>query len=183
MKKVFEEARIANITLKNRIIRSATHEGMADKQGKPTEMMSSMYKALAEGEVGAIITGYAGIMQNGKAPFDSMLMIDRDELIEPYRKMVNEVHRYNTPIIMQIAHCGRQTSAKITGFPTVAPSPIRDKLYNEDVPLELSEDDIYDIVNNFVLGIERAKEAGFDGVQLQLAHGYLLFLLPVAAYQ
>lgn len=180
MKKVFEETQVADMTLKNRIIRSATHEGMADRQGKPTEMLISLYKALAEGEAGAIITGYAGVMPNGKAPFDSMLMIDKDELIDAYRNMVDEVHRYNTPIILQIAHCGRQTSAKITGFPTVAPSAIRDKLYSEDMPLELSEDEIYSIINHFILGIERAKKAGFDGVQLHLAHGYLLssFLSP-----
>ncbi len=180
MKNVFEEAKIGNIKLKNRIIRSATHEGMADENGKPTEMLIRKYEALAKGEVGAIITGYTGIQQNGKAPLRNMLMIDSDGHIDSYKKTVNEVHRYNTPIIMQIAHCGRQTRAKITGLPIVAPSPIRDKLYNEDVPLQLSESEIYDIINNFVLCIERAQKAGFDGVQLHLAHGYLLssFLSP-----
>lgn len=178
--KVFEETKIGNITLKNRIIRSATHEGLADENGTPTEMLIRKYEALAKGEVGAIITGYAGIQQNGKSPLRNMLMIDRNEHIDSYKKMVNEVHRYNIPIIMQIAHCGRQTTSKITGLPTVSPSPIRDRIYNEDVPLQLSESEIYNIIDNFVLCIERAQKAGFDGVQLHLAHGYLLssFLSP-----
>jgi 2,4-dienoyl-CoA reductase-like NADH-dependent reductase (Old Yellow Enzyme family) len=180
MKKVFEEASIGSIKLNNRIIRSATHESMADENGRPTEKLIRKYEAMAKGEVGAIITGYAGIQQNGKAPLKNMLMIDRDELIESYKEMVNAVHKYNTPIILQIAHCGRQTSSKITGLPTVAPSPIRDKLYNEDLPHQLSETEINEVINNFVLSIERAKKAGFDGVQLHLAHGYLLssFLSP-----
>ncbi len=180
MKNVFEEVKIGNITFKNRIIRSATHEGMADEDGKPTEMLIRKYEALAKGEVGAIITGYVGIQQNGKAPLCNMLMINSDEHIDAYKEMVKKVHRYNTPIIMQIAHCGRQTRSKITGFPTVAPSPIRDNLYREDLPLQLSESEIKDIINNFVLCIERAQKAEFDGVQLHLAHGYLLssFLSP-----
>lgn len=180
MKKVFEESYIGNIKFNNRIIRSATHESMADENGKPTEKLICKYEAMAKGEVGAIITGYAGIMQNGKAPLKNMLMIDSDDQIPAYQKMVNAVHKYNTPVILQIAHCGRQTLSRITGLPTVAPSPIRDNLYNEDMPHELSETEIYQIINNFIFSIERAKKAGFDGVQLHLAHGYLLssFLSP-----
>lgn len=180
MNNVFEEASIGNIKLNNRIIRSATHESMANENGKPTEQLIRKYEALANGEVGAIITGYAGIQQNGKAPLKNMLMIDSDEQIASYKEMVNAVHNYNTPIILQIAHCGRQTLSKITGLPTVAPSPIRDKLYNEDLPHQLSETEVNELINNFVLCIERAMKAGFDGVQLHLAHGYLLssFLSP-----
>jgi 2,4-dienoyl-CoA reductase-like NADH-dependent reductase (Old Yellow Enzyme family) len=174
MNNVFENAKIGRIVLKNRIIRSATHESMADETGKPTEQLIRKYEALAKGEVGAIITGYAGIQQNGKAPFKNMLMIDSDEHIDAYKNMVNKIHEYNTPIIMQIAHCGRQTRSKITGLPTVAPSAIKDKLYSEDMPIKLSETDITEIINNFVLAIERTQKAGFDGAQLHLAHGYLL---------
>ena len=66
MKSVFGDAEIAGVKLKNRIIRSATHEGMADKNGCPTEMLLKKYELLARGEVGAIITGYAAIQQDGK---------------------------------------------------------------------------------------------------------------------
>jgi 2,4-dienoyl-CoA reductase-like NADH-dependent reductase (Old Yellow Enzyme family) len=75
---------------------------------------------------------------------------------------------------MQIAHCGRQTRSKSTGLQTVAPSAIRDAFFNEDMPKELSENEIIQIIDNFVSAITRAKQAGFDGVQLHLAQGYLL---------
>jgi len=180
MKSVFGDAEIAGVRLKNRIIRSATHEGMADTNGSPTEMMIKKYELLAKGEVGAIITGYAGIQQNGKSPMHNMLMIDSDAQIKPFQELTRRIHEYGTPIFLQIAHCGRQTRSKITGFPTVAPSPIKDKMYNEEIPHALSEAEINEIIDNFVLAVQRAKKAGFDGVQLHAAHGYLLssFLSP-----
>ncbi|MBU1147917.1 MAG: NADH:flavin oxidoreductase, partial [Candidatus Omnitrophica bacterium] len=113
--KIFEPTLLAGIKLKNKIIRSATHEGMADDKGYPTELLKNTYIQLAKGEVGAIITGYAGMQQNGKSPFYRMSMISDDSYIDCYRDLVDTVHRYDTPIIMQIAHCGRQTRSIITG--------------------------------------------------------------------
>ena len=170
----FEATSLAGIKLKNRIIRSATYEGMADEKGFPNEKLKKLYINLAKGEVGAIITGNAAVQANGKASLFNMTMIDSDDKIPAYREIVNAVHEYGTPIIMQIVHCGRQTRSKITGLPTVAPSAIRDGFYSEDKPKELSENEINQIIDNFVSAIIRAKQAGFDGVQVHLAHGYLL---------
>lgn len=180
MKSVFGDAEIAGVKLKNRIIRSATHEGMADKNGSPTEMLMKKYELLARGEVGAIITGYAGVQQDGKCSLCNSLMINSDLQIRFYQELTSRVHELDTPIFLQISHSGRQTRSKIIGFTTVAPSPIRDKMYSEDIPHALSETEINEIIDNFVLAIERAKKAGFDGVQLHAAHGYLLssFLSP-----
>ncbi|RPJ73002.1 MAG: NADH:flavin oxidoreductase [Alphaproteobacteria bacterium] len=180
MKSVFSDAEIAGVKLKNRIIRSATHEGMADKNGSPTEMLMKKYELLARGEVGAIITGYAGVQQDGKCSFHNSLMIDNDSHIKSFQEMTRRVHEHHTAIFLQVAHCGRQTRSKKTGFPTVAPSPIRDNMYSEEIPHALSEAEINEIIENFVLAIERTKTAGFDGVQLHAAHGYLLssFLSP-----
>ena len=90
------------------------------------------------------------------------------------KEITDAVYEYDTSIIMQISHCGRQTRSKISGLPTVAPSALRDTFYSEDMPKELSEDEINELINNFVSAIIRARKAGFDGVQLHLAHGYLL---------
>jgi 2,4-dienoyl-CoA reductase-like NADH-dependent reductase (Old Yellow Enzyme family) len=171
---IFEHTSLAGIKLKNRIIRSATHEGMADEKGFPTEKLKKLYIRLAKGGVGAIITGYAAIQADGKSSAFAMTMIDNDDSIPAYREITNAVHEYDTPIIMQIAHCGRQTRSKSTGLRTVAPSAIRDAFYNEDMPKELSEDEINEIIDNFVSAIIRTRQAGFDGVQLHSAHGYLL---------
>jgi len=178
MNKVFRESEIAGIVLKNRILRSATHEGMCDERGRPTEGLIKKYVALAKGGVGAIITGFTGIRQDGRC--DNMLMLDTDDNIKPFEELVNRVHAQGTPIILQVAHCGRQTRSKVTGYRTVAPSAIRDNVYSEDIPHELTDTEILEIVDDFVYAIERAKKAGFDGVQLQAAHGYLLssFLSP-----
>lgn len=171
---IFEQSEIGRIKLKNRVIRSATHEGMADENGYPTDRLLKIYEMLAKNDVGCIITGYAGVMQNGKSNYHNMLMINNDSFIDSYKTLTRKIHDHQTPIILQIAHCGRQTRSKITGLPTVAPSPIRDKFFNEETPTELSESEILEIIDNFVSAIERAKEAEFDGVQLHLAHGYLL---------
>jgi 2,4-dienoyl-CoA reductase-like NADH-dependent reductase (Old Yellow Enzyme family) len=153
---------------------------MSDQRGRPLEALKKKYVQLAKGGAGAIITGYAGIHRNGKSPLYRMLMIDNDSLIDSYRELVDAVHAHDTPIILQIAHCGRQTRSKITGHQPVAPSAIRDKFYNEDMPRELSDSDIEDLIDRFVKSVWRGKKAGFDGVQLHGAHGYLLsqFLSP-----
>jgi NADH:flavin oxidoreductases, Old Yellow Enzyme family len=84
-----------------------------------------------------------------------MTMIDNDNSIPKYKEITDAVHEYGTPIIMQIAHCGRQTRSKITGFTPVAPSAIRNAFYNEDMPKELSEDEINSLIDNFVSSIVR----------------------------
>lgn len=170
----FKKVFIGGIQFKNRIIRSATHEGLGDSNGFPTEKLIKKYISLAKGGVGGIITGYSGINQSGKSPNHCMLMIDSDEAIPKYKKVTEAVHNYGTPIILQIAHCGSQTRTKVTKYPTYAPSSIKHKIYFEDKPRELSEIEINKIINDFVNAIIRAKKSGFDGVQLHMAHGYLL---------
>ncbi|MCP4161277.1 MAG: NADH:flavin oxidoreductase [Deltaproteobacteria bacterium] len=172
--KVFEKSNIDKICFSNRIIRSATHEGMADDDGFATDELKKLYLRLAKGGAGAIITGYTGIQPDGKSPLYNMTMIHKDEFIPKLKEITDAVHEYETPIILQIAHCGRQTRSKITGFPTLAPSAIRDKFYSEDMPRALTVEEINTIISNFVSAISRAKKAGFDGVQLHAAHGYLL---------
>ena len=169
----FEPATLAGIKLKNRIIRSATYEGMADEKGFPAEKLKNLYINLAKGDVGAIITGYAATQADGKVS-NAMVMVDHDDKINVFKEITDAVHEYRTPVIMQIAHCGRQTRSRITGFPTVAPSQVRNMYFMEDKPKALSEKGINEIIDNFVAAIVRAKQAGFDGVQLHLAHGYLL---------
>ena len=174
MKTTFEHTQIAGMKLKNRIIRSATYEGMVDKNGFPTEKLKNLYVRLSKGGVGAIITGFRVVQANGKSSGLNDAMIDNNKSIEAYKEITDAVHEYDTPIIMQLSHCGRQTRSQITGLPTVAPSALRDAFYSEDMPKSLSEDEINELINSFVSAIIRAQEAGFDGVQLHLAHGYLL---------
>ena len=177
MKKVFEKSVIGTIELKNRILRSATHEGMGDKYGKPLKELYDVYEKLAKGGVGAIITGYVGIKQNGKTMFN-MRMFDQDEYIDIYKQLNLKLKDYHTPVILQIAHGGSQTGSKITGEIPLSASPRRS--YLGERCKGVTEDEIEDIIDSFVKSIERAKKAEFNGVQLHAAHGYLLseFMSP-----
>jgi 2,4-dienoyl-CoA reductase-like NADH-dependent reductase (Old Yellow Enzyme family) len=173
-KVAFSEIYLGNIKLKNKIIRSATHEGMADEDGFPKESLKKLYVRLAKGGAGAIITGETGVQKDGKSSWLNMLMIDNDEVVPALKELTDAVHEYETPIILQIAHCGRQTRSKAIGYKPSAPSAKRHKFYSEDLPKKLSEIEIEGIIDNFVKAAQRAKQAGFDGVQLHLAHGFLL---------
>ncbi len=176
--KVFEETTIAGIKIKNRIFRSATHEGMCDLEGYPTDKLQQLYIRLAKGGVGAIITGYVSVQKNGRTMINQR-MFDNDKYIDAYRKITDNVREYNTPIINQIAHSGSQTSPKITGEEVVAPSRFKNKTYNS-IAREMTESEIEGIIDSFVNCIERSQKSGFTGVQLHCAHGYLLsqFLSP-----
>ena len=177
MKKVFEKSMIGTIELKNRILRSATHEGMGDKSGKPIKEFYDLYQKLAKGGVGGMITGYVGIKQNGKTVFN-MRMFDKDDYIGDYKDLNLKLKKDKIPIILQIAHGGSQTSSKITGEIPLSVSPTKN-FYGERCK-EVSENEIEGIIDCFVKSIERAKEAEFAGVQLHAAHGYFLseFLSP-----
>jgi len=176
---IFEKVKFGEIELNNRIIRSATHDGLADENGVPTEKMIRRYETLAKNEVGCIITGYAGVSRNGIAAYPTMLKIYDNTNAGQYKELVAAVHRYNTPIVLQIAHCGRQTRSKNIGEQKVAPTAKLHMLF-PDKAQELDKKGIKAIINDFVSAAVRAKEYGFDGVQLHAGHGYLLhdFMSP-----
>lgn len=171
---IFDTAAISGMQLQNRLIRSATHESMAEINGAPSAAHEKLYTDLARGGAGAVITGYAGVQQDGRTSYPGMLMMHDDALIPAYRQLTDAVHQYGTPIILQLAHCGRQTRSAVTGMKTVAPSALKDLIFNEDRPHEPGEQEIESIISNFAAAAARAVKAGFDGVQIHMAHGYLL---------
>jgi len=179
MKQVFEPSVIGNLTLKNRIIRAATHEAMAHRDGMPTDDLVQTYQRLAEGGAGAIITGYAGVKQNGRT-FPNMLMFDNDTYIPVYKSINDRLKQFNVPIILQIAHGGSRSMSKVTGQDVISASARRKNDYGDAVK-EASEAEIRSIIGAFADAVVRAKAAGFDGVELHAAHGYLLseFVSPI----
>lgn len=176
---LFNETTISGIAVKNRIIRSATHDGLADENGAPSKKLISKYEHLAKNDVGCIITGYAAVSRNGVSPYPRMMKIYDDGVIDKYKELTDAIHKYGTPVILQIAHCGRQTSSKAIGMQKVAPSNVLHTFY-PDKAKELTDDEIYGIIDDFISASVRAEKAGFDGVQLHGGHGYLLhdFLSP-----
>ncbi len=176
---LFEHTDISGLTVKNRIIRSATHDGLADSNGAPSDKLISKYDFFAKNEIGCIITGYAAVSENGVSPYPRMLKILDNSIIDKYKKLTDTIHKYNTPIVLQIAHCGRQTSSKAIGCQKVAPSDVLHTFYPDKAKV-MDEDEIYSVIDNFVSASVRAEKAGFDAVQLHAGHGYLLhdFLSP-----
>lgn len=176
---LFNETQISGLKVKNRIIRSATHDGLADENGAPSDMLIKKYEHLAESEIGCIITGYAAVSKNGVSPYPRMMKIYEDSVIEKYKELTESVHRHGTPIVLQIAHCGRQTSSKAIGVQKVAPSNVLHAFY-PDKAKTLTECEIFDIIDDFISAAVRAEKCGFDAVQLHAGHGYLLhdFLSP-----
>ena len=172
---LFKENSLAGIPLRNRSVRSATYEGLATKEGLATPELIEVMRKLAKGEVGLIITGHAYVAPEGKAS-QLKLAIDRDECIPGLTQMVKAVHAAGGRIVAQLAHAGAQA---FDADNAVGPSPIK-RAGGETVCREMSVMDIEHVVGAFAAAAQRARQAGFDGVQLHAAHGYLLseFLSP-----
>ena len=180
MSVLFEPVKIGNFETRNRFVRSATYFALADDEGFIGEPSVTLMKKLAEGGVGLIITGYAYISKSGQG-FVDMNGIHTDEHIAGYTKMTQAVHDAGGRIVMQIAHCGSgsETTAR-TGGDYMAVS-VTDKMPNYGNPArEMTEEDIQGIIDSFGQAARRVEAAGFDGVQIHGAHGYLVsqFLTP-----
>jgi 2,4-dienoyl-CoA reductase-like NADH-dependent reductase (Old Yellow Enzyme family) len=172
MNEVFTKSAIVGIELKNKIFRSATYEGMSDEEGMPTKKLSDLYLKLAKGEVGAIITGLIGVQRKGRTN-SRMCMLDRDDFVDDYQQINARLKEYGVPVIAQLAHGGGQCDKIASGGFNLAPSKKFYSLTNKFSQV-LSEENIIEIIDHFIIAIERAKKAGFAGVQLHAAHGYLL---------
>lgn len=177
--KTFKPISIGNISLKNRIIRSATYEGYCSEHGIPEDGYYKMYEALAANEAGAIITGFAFTSEDGKAMQSKQAGIESENKISFFSEMTARVHQFDCPIFLQISHAGRQTTKARAGGKPGASSTKR-SLYFRSRPRVFSTSEVYAKVEEYALAAMRAKKAGFDGVQIHAAHGYLAhqFLLP-----
>lgn len=175
---VFETSSLAGIRMKNRILRSATYECMCDSLGHPQPSYYKLYEKLSTGGMGAIITGYVAVNRTGRM-LRFMGIIDDDTYIEEFGKLSTIARTNDTPVIMQIAHCGGQSNKGVTNTEPVAPSPFVNRISRQKAR-ELSSSEIEEIISDFVKAIFRGRQAGLDGIQLHAAHGYLLseFLSP-----
>jgi 2,4-dienoyl-CoA reductase-like NADH-dependent reductase (Old Yellow Enzyme family) len=177
MSKLFETTEINGLKLSNRFVRSATWEGMAGNDGSITPALVNLMGQLAKGRVGLIISSHAYIKPEGQAG-PKQIGVYKDALIDGLRQMTRAVHDQGGKIVLQMAHSGCQANPKITGQPPLGPSNLEEIT---KVPSKaMTVDDIHDVIEAFGLAAQRAKEAGFDGVQIHGAHGYLMnqFLSP-----
>jgi 2,4-dienoyl-CoA reductase-like NADH-dependent reductase (Old Yellow Enzyme family) len=170
---IFEKCKLGNIEIKNRIIRSATYEGMCDENGIPNENYIELYRELATKNIGAIITGFTSVSKDGRAMQPKQTILDSNSKIKHFKNMTKEVKKTDTKIFLQIAHTGRQTIKEITQNDILGVSD-KKSFYFREKPKTLTKKEIYNIIENFSNTALYAKEAGFDGIQLHAAHGYLI---------
>lgn len=178
MNTLFEITEINGMKLANRFVRSATWEGLATMEGAVTPKLIDTMTTLAEGGVGLIITGHGYVRPEGQAsPWQ--LGIHKDDLIAGLREMTDAVHAAGGKIVMQLAHAGHFAPEQLTGFTPVVVSNY-DGL-SRSPRKELTVDAIAELVAAFAAAAVRARSAGFDGVELHSAHGYLFsqFLSPI----
>jgi 2,4-dienoyl-CoA reductase-like NADH-dependent reductase (Old Yellow Enzyme family) len=174
---LFAPGTIGGLRLSNRIVRSATAEFMADAEGRPRPQLKELYRELVRGGVGLIITGHMYVHPGGKAN-PEMTGIYSDELLPGLAELARTVHDEGGRTVVQINHAGMQASRQVVQG-TIAPSAIAADFLKQPAR-EMTVAEIELVIDAFAQAARRAKAAGFDGVQIHAAHGYLVgqFLSP-----
>jgi 2,4-dienoyl-CoA reductase-like NADH-dependent reductase (Old Yellow Enzyme family) len=175
---LFSPVSIGSVEIPNRFVRSATHDFMADDEGRVRPEQIRMFRELAEGGVGLILTGHAYVNHEGKASL-RQTGADADDKIEGLRLISEAVHKTQAKIFLQISHSGRQTKPKLCGCTPLAPSEVFEPTFKL-TPRAMTEEDIRQTIADFSHAGRRAGDSGFDGLQIHIAHGYLLssFISP-----
>ncbi|MEW5909837.1 MAG: NADH:flavin oxidoreductase, partial [Thermodesulfobacteriota bacterium] len=177
MKTMFDKTQINGMQLRNRFVRSATWEGMAEEDGACTRKLTGLMTRLAAGGIGMIVTGHTYVQKIGQAGPWQLGVYD-DRLVPGLRLMTESVHEKEGTIVMQLAHAGMFADPRLIGESPLAPSDLSG--YSSTIPREMAPLEIKAVIKAFGTASVRAKEAGFDGIQIHSAHGYLLnqFLSP-----
>ena len=174
-----EPASIAGLRLKNRIVRAATFEKLADENGAVTPGLLDMYQELAEGGSGLLITGGAIVHPTGRT-LRQMISAHADSFSGGLKRLADTVHEAGGLVALQLFHGGRQCPPKVINYETpLAPTALHDAS-TDTTPRAMADPEIWEMVDAFASAAFRARAAGFGAVQVQAAHGYLIssFLSP-----
>ncbi|AZF58681.1 NADH:flavin oxidoreductase/NADH oxidase family protein [Pseudomonas sp. R11-23-07] len=180
----FEALQLPNgQVISNRIAKAAMEENMADFNQAPSRELKQLYTTWAEGEPGLLLTGNVMIDRRALTGPGGVALEDEQHL-ESFREWADVARSKAVHFWMQLSHPGRQTMANL-GQQALAPSAIAldlggfSKLFAQ--PRAMTEDDIQDVIKRFATSARLAEKAGFTGVQVHGAHGYLLsqFLSPL----
>ena len=165
-----QPGRIGSLEIPNRIVRGATSETMAAPDGVVYDSYVELYRRLAEGGAGLLLTGHMYVDPRGQASANQTGIHD-NKVVPALRQATEAVHQAGGRIFAQIGHCGSQTM--MSAIVPVAPSPVPNAMYTIQ-PEELTSQEVSALVNAFGVAAGRAAEAGFDGIHIHGGNGYLI---------
>ena len=174
--KIFEEAHIGPLTLRNRTIRSAAFESMCPGH-EPSQMLYDYHTSVARGGVGMTTVAYAAVTESGLS-FDRQLVM-KPEIVPGLRRLTDGIHREGAAAGIQLGHCGNMSHKEICGcIPVGACTGFN--LYSPTIVRGLRRDELPVLAKKFGRAVNLAREAGFDEVEVHCGHGYLIdqFLNP-----
>lgn len=178
---LFSSFTLKNLEIKNRIVMAPMCQYSADEDGNVDNWHIIHYASRAIGGVGLIIIEATAVEPRGRISAND-LGIWKDEHIDGLKRIVKECKKYGAKVGIQLAHAGRKCSVASENI--VAPSAIP---FSEDykTPIELTQDEIQNIIESFKMGARRSLEAGFDIIEIHGAHGYLIneFLSPLSNHR
>ncbi|MBI5584955.1 MAG: NADH:flavin oxidoreductase [Deltaproteobacteria bacterium] len=178
---LFQPFTLKNLTLPNRFVRSATYDGLAEKNGRVSPGQIQMVEDLARGGVGLIIIGITYVHASGRISPAQNSLAD-DDSIPGFQNLADIAHKHGTKIAVQLFHAGRETGKvfKPHRHQALAPAVIPDDPYFQWPYRAMTEEEILEVIQGFGRAAGRAREAGLDAVQVHGAHAYLLsqFLSP-----
>lgn len=171
----------SKLPLKNRLIMPPMATAKSDPDGRVNRDILNYYDEKTKGGyLSLVIIEHSFVSQQGKAR-DRQMSIANDQLVESLKMLAEIIHKNGSKTVMQINHAGSATNRSITGVKPVGPSAVLNPSNSAEMPKELDKAEIKSIVDEFKNAALRVKEAGFDGVEIHSAHGYLLnqFLSPL----
>ena len=180
MSKILEKIKVGDLNLKNRIIMAPMTRNRSNENGVPNELNAIYYGQRAS--AGLIITEATAISKQGIGYINAPSIYNAEQ-VKGWKKVTDKVHKEDGLIFLQIFHVGRIThSSFLEGKLPVAPSNIKptgqvftvDGMKDYETPKELEINEIKNIINDFKVAAKNAKEAGFDGVEIHGANGYLI---------
>ncbi|MCL2767140.1 MAG: NADH:flavin oxidoreductase [Synergistaceae bacterium] len=174
---IFSSCKIGDVELSNHLVRSATWEGLATEKGEVTDNLVSYIDTLAKGGIGLIITSHAYIERSGQAS-PLQLGICDDSNITGLKRLTEAAHKSKVKIFAQLNHGGCHALPELTKMPSFGVSMINTSRGGQ--ALAMGSTGVKNKIMMFANSADRAIQAGFDGVQIHCAHGYLIsqFLSP-----
>ncbi|GAQ25692.1 FAD-dependent oxidoreductase [Tepidanaerobacter syntrophicus] len=164
--------KIGTMEVRNRFVVPPMGTNFANPDGSVSKQLIDYLAARSKGGYGLIIVEVTAIDPLGKAiPWQPGIWDDK--FVPGWKELVDEVHKYGAKIVVQLHHAGRQTTHEVIGSQPVAPSPIPCPV-DREIPRELTTEEVYDLIEKFGDAAVRARDAGFDGVEVHGAHGYLI---------